>query len=400
MSRGLKDKRVFVAGASGFIGNRLCECLTRAYGVEVHALVRRVGTVGVARLARLPRVRLFAGDIRDADLVRKASDGCAHIIHAALATTGSRREQQAETIAGIRNVLEAAAHYRVESVVYFSTASVHNPARSTEVINEESPLNGAFPASIKVRAETLVAEWRRRSGVPVTVLRPTCVWGPFSPVWTVSAVELIQKGVPLLPPEGTGTANLVYVDNLVDAAILALVRREAANQAFLINDDEPRAWPDLYGAYADLVGRPLEFVTDSREIRQIVRVSLRNAGVILRKVVASESKVDLRTLRQIYDHVPIVKLLLSRLPAPVQERLRMHVGEREAAGEALTATGLGTSGLLPYGVMARSARELYCARARYANLKAKQVLEWRPRVAFDRALELTCQWLRYAGYAK
>ncbi|MGH7275117.1 MAG: NAD-dependent epimerase/dehydratase family protein [Nitrospiria bacterium] len=399
MNPGLKVKRIFLTGASGFVGARLAECLTRAYGVEVHALVRRFGTVGAARLARLTGVRMFYGDIRNQDAVRKASQGCSHFIHCATGTFGSRREQEEATVNGTRNLLEAAVQVGAERVVYFSSASVHDPARSAELIREEDALNGNFAYSrMKIRAEALALEYQRRYHIPVVVLRPACVWGPFSPNWTISAVELIRKEVAFLPLEGRGTANIVYIDNLVDAVYLALTQKAAIGQTFLISDDEPKTWGELYGGYARFLGVPLAFASETVSPWKMVRISSHNTGIILRDIVFGKRAIGIQTFREAYNHVPLAKVLISILPESGRKLLKDYAADREKVLEASSPPAQSTSGFLTYNYIARPTRELYGSRSRYSNEKAKRILGWSPRISLDEALVRTCQWLESAGY--
>lgn len=398
MDHGIKGRHIFVTGASGFIGARLTECLTMAYGAEVHALVRRLGTVGTARLARLPRLKMFRGDIRDVESIRKAARGCSHFIHCATGTPGGYWKRSKESVRGTRNVLEVAAHEGAERVVYFSSAAVHDPARSGEVIHEESLLNGRFPTSVKIPAETLVSQYYHRHGLPTVVLRPTCVWGPFSPIWTIAAMELIRKGTPFLPLGGRGTANAIYIDNLVDAVYLALIKTESVGQVFILNDDEPKTWGELYGGYARFLGVALPFLSDSSYARDLLRVSVFNMIHILRAMTEGKGGNGVYLLREIYDHVPIVKLLVSSLPEQVTCRLRMYAAAQERAMEPSSRPGESHRGFLGSNFVSRHIRELYGSKSRYSSEKAKRILGWHPRVSFPQALERTCKWLQYAGY--
>jgi len=399
MSLGIKAKQIFLTGASGFIGARLAECLTGAYGAEVHALVRRFGTVGTARLARLAGVRMFYGDIRDAEAVRKAAQGCSHFIHCATGTSGSRREQEEATVGGTRNVLQAAVQLGAERMVHFSSAAVHSPAPSGAMIREDDRLNGSFSyAQMKMLAESLVSQYHHSHRLPVVILRPTCVWGPFSPNWTIAAVELIRKGIAFLPLEGGGTANSVHIDNLVDAVFLALTKHEAVGEAFLINDDEPRTWGELYGGYARFLEVPLGFVSDSSNAWEMLWVSFHNAGIILRNAVTGETRIGIPALRELYDHVPVMKVLISVLPEEVRRHIKEYAADREKILEASSLPTPSAPGFLPYNFVSRPTRELYGSQSQYSNEKAKRILGWRPRVSFEEAMAPTCQWLAYAGY--
>ena len=398
MRPGIKGKRILLTGAAGFIGSRLAECLTGAYEAEVHALVRRIGAAGTARLARLGGVRLFCGDVRDPAAVREAGRGCAYVIHGVTGSPGSRRMQKAEEMDGTTAVLETAAREGAERVIYFSSAAVHDPARSGEDIREDGPLNGKVLGWRKMVGEAVVSDYWRRHALPTVVLRPTCVWGPFSPTWTVSAAELLTRAIPFLPLAGKGTANAVYIDNLVDAVYLALVEPAAVGEAFLINDDEPRTWADLYGGYARFLGVPLPTAADASGGWQMLRVSAHNAGVILATALGGKGEGGGRALRQVYDHVPLARLCASLLPQGLQRRLRMFGTPGEGASGPPASPAPGAGGFLPYGFISRPMRELYGSRSRYSSDKAKRVLGWRPRVPFAEALECTCQWLEYAGF--
>ncbi len=400
MSPGLQGKRIFLTGATGFIGSRLAQCLTSAYGAQVQALVRRIGTAGSARLARLAGVRMVYGDILDPEAVNRAAEGCSVFVHCAIGTSGNPRQRKKVTIEGTRTVLDTACRQHVERFLYLSSASVHDPARSAEVIREECPVNGRDLARQKVLAERLVRDYQQRHGLPVVIVRPTCVWGPFSPVWTVSAVQLIRQEIPFLPMEGRGVANLVYIDNLVDAVVLALMKAEALGQTFLINDDEPGTWGQLYGAYAQSLNVSLSFHKEPKWIGKVIKVSLHNSALIFLNILRGKTALGLRTFRELHDHVPVVKLLVSHLPVSVQDRLKGYdITHAQASKHASVASRPEDSRSLfhPFALLPRPKRELYEAKSRYSSEKAKRLLGWEPRVTFAQASSLTTQWLKYPG---
>lgn len=394
----IKRTPVFVTGATGFVGARLAECLTGAYGVEVHALVRRIGTAGTARLARLAGVRMFYGDICDPDAVMRAAKGCHQFVHCATGTSGTSLEQEEATVNGTHNVLDAAVSLGAERVVYFSSSSVHDPMRSGKVIREGSPLNGtAAYARMKILAEEVVAEFRRKHALPVVVLRPTCVWGPFARNWTASVVEMVRERMPFLPLRGNGVANAVFIDNLVDAVYLALIKDDAVGQTFLINDDEPRTWGELYGGYARFLGVPLALQYPG--VREMLRVSLHNSALVIKRIAAGDQKLGISTLRQVYDHVPLVKGLVTALPAGVRSRLKQYSLDQGRTVGSSSHPKVATSRFESYGFISGDVLATYGTTSRYSNENAKRLLGWRPRVSFDDALTKTCQWLDYAGYS-
>ena len=358
----LKGVSIFLTGASGFIGTRLTECLVQAYGARVHAFFRRPGTSGVARLARLGGVKMFLGDVRDKSSVLEAAAGCSYMIHCAHGTEGGKRQQEEVTVAGTLNVLEAAASLGIRRVIHFSTASVHEPDGLPRTILEEDPLDGGFAyAQIKIQTEDALHECCKRLRVPFVILRPTCVWGPFSPVWTMSATELIRQGIPFLPLRGKGLANVVYIDSLVDAVVLALEREQALGEIFIINDDTPGTWLELYGGYANCLSLPLPLSQDPSESGE------RRWSDFMLKM----AKNGIIVLRKIRELTPFSKTIWEKLPRRIQQNVKV------------------------YDAMFSPVQRVYASQCRYSNQKAKDLLGWRQRIGFENALDLTCQWLRY-----
>lgn len=277
---------------------------------------------------------------------------------------------------------------------------MHDLGRSDGPISEQSPIDGHGLAKDKARGEALVRDYEQRSGLRAVIIRPTCVWGPFSPVWTVGAVDAIRRHIPFLPLEGQGTANLVYIDNLVDALCLGLVKPAAVGQAFLINDDGPTTWGKLYGGYAKFLGVPLRYAVGSQGAAELLRVSGHNAVRLVRHMVTGRVPWNLQLLRELYDRVPLVKVAIGTFPEAVQTRLRKSsssIGSGLTPGNGAVAS---ESGFIPHTYLAPEQRTLYGLRNRYDSAKAKCLLGWVPRLSYEEAMARTCAWYDYAGYRR
>lgn len=200
--------RVFVTGASGYVGRAFLTALS-ASGTPVVALARAPDRLSPA-LRGLPGVTWVAGDLATPAGWRGALDGCDAVVHLA-AMTGKARpaEYAAVNVEGTRGLVTAAADAGVRGIVHVSTIAVAFPDQRRY-----------FYAHTKKQAEDVVAA----SGVPFVVVRPTIVLGPDAPVLAGLAK---LAAAPFVPVFGPGTARVQPVDvRDLAAALVALLLQE------------------------------------------------------------------------------------------------------------------------------------------------------------------------------
>jgi nucleoside-diphosphate-sugar epimerase len=234
---------VLVTGASGFVGRHLVPALARA-GADVRALVRdRTRVPGAVER----HAEVLTGNLVDADVVARAMEGVDLVVHAAAVTTNNVawRVHEETNIEGTRVVLEQARRAGVKRVVHLSSVIVYGVGAT----NGGGPVaeSAALPQDVdrwayyqrsKLAAEELA---RAAEGVEVVILRPGLLYGPGqeSPVKR----GLVQLGAARLTiGSGRNALPLTFVDNAVDAILLALTRPEAAGETFnVVDDDQPVA---------------------------------------------------------------------------------------------------------------------------------------------------------------
>lgn len=181
----LKNKKILVTGADGFIGSHLVEHLAaQGHDVRAFVLYNSVGSHGWLDSAQLPAsVEFVAGDIRDAQSVRAAVQGCQVVLHLAalISIPYSYRAPESyldTNVRGTMNVLQAARDLRVDRVVHTSTSEVYGTARFVP-ITEEHPLQGQSPYSAsKIAADQMATAYFSSFGVPVAIMRPFNTYGP------------------------------------------------------------------------------------------------------------------------------------------------------------------------------------------------------------------------------
>jgi nucleoside-diphosphate-sugar epimerase len=244
-------ERVLVTGGTGFIGSRLVKRLVEE-GYAVRVLCRH-GQVGMSS----PSVSFWCGDVTIPDTLSPAMKGCSLVFHCA-ASGGSLSDARKVNVEGTRNVMIGAAEAGVRRVIHMSSIGVYGRSLPPEVSEEQPHRPGNDPYAVtKSEGERVAFDLGKEHGIEVVVLRPTLVYGPGSPTWTMWFFRRVKYGRVVLPDWGRGRANLVYVDDLIDALLLAATVPGASGQAFNVNGGEVPTWEQYLGCFARMLGKPL-----------------------------------------------------------------------------------------------------------------------------------------------
>lgn len=245
---------IVVTGATGYIGSRLIERLLETPGTQVRAFVRDPSK---AEALRQMGAEIAVGDLTDPDSVLAAVRGASRIYHAGACVDeqAPRDELWAVNVDGTRNLVEAAFTAGSPRLIHLSSCAVYGSAQLL-AIDEETPIRtGASPYhDSKVGAEEVV--WAAQSqGLPITLARPSQVYGPGSPNFTIRPIEAIQSGKMILIDGGRHWCKPVYIDNLLDGLLILGDHPRALGQAFNLVDGYAVPWRLFFGAYAHMLGR-------------------------------------------------------------------------------------------------------------------------------------------------
>jgi nucleoside-diphosphate-sugar epimerase/predicted dehydrogenase len=222
--QGAVRPRILVTGASGFLGGRLVEVLSKQ-GQAVRAVTRLV-----SRARQLPGVEWVRCDLaREGDLQQALCDVDTVYHCAALCSApGSLADFEQANVHGTVRLLKLASKAGVKTFVYVSSMSVYAaPEGSGTVLDESAPLDaraterGVYTRS-KLAADKAVLDYARRQLAPrVIVLRPGTIYGPGAKV-PVGRFQLPSSSLRPLVVGGPGLpTGLVYVDDVVDAMLAA-----------------------------------------------------------------------------------------------------------------------------------------------------------------------------------
>ncbi len=220
--------KVFVSGATGFIGTALVRRLVKE-GSEVHALYRSKEKAGSIDI---PGVSLFKGDILDPGSLDPAMKGCIRAYHtAAFASVWSPDPSLADrlNITGTLNVVGAAIRAGIRRMVVTSTAGVLGPSQDGPV-HENSPSPDSFFTSYersKYKLEQELKNYKSKE-IEIVVVNPTRVFGPGVLSESNGVTRMIQSYIKYnwryLPGNGNQYGNYAFIDDVVDGHILAMER--------------------------------------------------------------------------------------------------------------------------------------------------------------------------------
>lgn len=212
---------VFLTGATGFVGGHVLGALHEA-GYAVRALVR--GDPG--RLPAGPGLRVVSGDVRDGGRLVPSMRGCRYLMHVAAAYSFAPRDRrmiETVNVAGTRGLLEAARLAGVERAVVTSSVAAVGPIRGGRLATEADWADAAghrgYHAS-KVRQERAAL----RANLPVITVLPTAPIGPGDARPTPTGRMVLDLMLGRMPAYVDGAMNLVAVEDVGRAHVLALER--------------------------------------------------------------------------------------------------------------------------------------------------------------------------------
>ena len=218
-------KRVFITGASGFIGG----ALARRYR-ELGSEVRGVD------LQPDPGLGVVEGDVSEPGPWQDHATGAELVIHtAAIISFGGEFERfwRINTV-GARNAIDAAVRAEADRFVHLSSIVVFG-VDYPDGADESRPVKptGAPYTDTKVAAEQAVLGAHAAGEIPCTIVRPGDVYGPGSDPWLLRPLEAIKSGGFALPD---GVVTPVYIDDLVDGVVLAASEPRAAGEILTLTD--------------------------------------------------------------------------------------------------------------------------------------------------------------------
>ena len=302
----LTGKRIVITGGAGFIGTTLARRLVDENDVVAIDNLHRDALSGT-ELEEHPRFRLVEGDVLEQDRLTELFEGCTHVVHAAgiagvdTVLTSPVRTMRVNVI-GTYNALEAALATgdTIERLVEFSTSEVFGQhafnvqEAHVTTIGSVGEARWTYAVS-KLAGEHMAHAYHAEHGLPTVALRPFNIYGPgqIGGGAIRAFIEAALAGRDLeIHGDGAQIRAWCYVDDMVDAILLALEHPAAVGESF--NVGNARSAVTIY----DLATRVKRLTGCPGEIRFVpldyTDVELRIPNVDkARALLGFEAKVEL-----------------------------------------------------------------------------------------------------------
>ena len=266
-------RRWLITGAAGFIGSHLVETLLRldqaVVALDNFATGHRQNLEQVRDLVsatQWARCTFIEGDITQLDTCRRACAGADYVLHqAALGSVPRSVAEPLESyrinVMGTLHVLEAARQAGVTRLVFAASSAAYGNTAELPKHEDMRPTPLSPFASGKLAGEQLLEVYARLHGLRTVALRYFNVFGPrqvddspYTGVIAIFARALLEGRTPTIYGDGEQTRDMTYVDNVVQANLLALQRDVPAGTVVNIGCGERIRLLDLYAAMAREAG--------------------------------------------------------------------------------------------------------------------------------------------------
>ncbi len=296
----IRPMRALVTGGAGFIGSHIAHRLVES-GHEVVVLDNFFSGSRANLAAIANRIRLVEGDIRHLATVEECAAGCEVVFHeAAIVSVPFSVERPQEShdvnIQGTLNVLQAARKAGTRRLVFASSAAIYGEEPTLPKVEAMRPEPMSPYGVEKVAGEHYLATWSKLFAVETVALRYFNVFGPrqdprsaYSGVISIF-VDRILGGRPIaFFGDGSQCRDFVYVDNVVDANLLAATREGISGRVYNV-----------------ACGRRTTLVELATLIERAAGCSVERSFAEARAGDIRESVADITRARAELDYAPVV----------------------------------------------------------------------------------------------
>jgi nucleoside-diphosphate-sugar epimerase len=234
--------KVFMTGATGFVGSFLAETLIQS-DHEVRCLVRKESNLRwIADL----EVECYYGSLFDQESLIRGMEGCDTIYHVAGVTKARTEDEYYRgNFEGTKNVIDAAfrSENKLSRFIHVSSQAAVGPSPTIIPIDESHPANPlTYYGKSKWAAEEYVQSFLGK--MPVTIVRPSAVYGPRD-TDILEFFRTVKFGI--IPQLGGSEKylSLIHVKDLARGIMIAGEHEKSIGETYFITSPEPYSWQEI-----------------------------------------------------------------------------------------------------------------------------------------------------------
>ena len=386
----LNSANVLVIGGGGFIGSRLVEKLVTEQNANVKVFVRNINrAVRVSRYS----IELCIGDAANQEILGQAMKDIDIVFDCTYSKGGTANERIQKARDVTTSVIKAVQESPVPRLVHVSSAAVYGHS-NVDVLDETcsyKSTNDPYTES-KTAAERCIVDNINHNKTPAVIVQPTVVYGPYSG-WSYGIISQLKTGTVALANGGSGLCNAVYIDDVVDALILAATRDNVEGEKFLISGSGPVSWREFYSCFEAILGVDSTVAMAEKEIIQAISERRRKNKPIVLLMNALRGNPE---FRQLIINLPVISQVFKVVRRCSSDKLWNNVkGQFVETNDGASYSSSDT--VLPLTLPSKEQLDLFVSTTTVCIDKAKRLLNYTPKFGLSEGMRLTGAWASWAN---
>jgi len=248
--------RILVTGATGFIGSHLVKRLLKEGKYEIVAMARNPTK---AEWLEKEGIEVRYADLGQPDTLENITKGIDVVVHLAARMKFHEpfEKMYPINVAGTHKLAKDAEKNGVNHFIYTSTTEAIGPAVGG-IADENTPCNPVYDyGKTKLVSEQILREMHKNNDFPVTIVRPTGVYGPGDLYVAYSTVRAIAKGkLSMIPGDGSHYIQFVYVKDLVEGYLKIINNEKTLGETYILTSEDYYTYKEAFTIIANILGVP------------------------------------------------------------------------------------------------------------------------------------------------
>ncbi len=301
-------KTIAVTGGSGFVGSAVISELSHQK-IKGIALSRKKLTLpsnfSYVKIPEIGTQTSYGNSLSGVDCIIHCA-ARVHVLNEHISNPIS--EFREVNTFGVLNFAKQAIAAGVKRFIFISSIKVNGEKTDNGkyFFANDSP-HPTDPYGIsKLEAEHGLIELSKKTGLEVTIIRPTLVYGPGVKANFESMMKWLSCGVPMPLGAIRNKRSLVYIENLTSLILICIEHKKANREVFLVSDDNDISTPQLLSLLAKTLGVPNRIVSVPIRVLEIAALIIGRKDLVIK--LCSSLRVDITKTKELLDWEPPISI--------------------------------------------------------------------------------------------